>query len=591
MKNLNAKRFLSAILALLMLLGVAACSKPQPSANATPTSATGNEPSTTAPTDPSKPDTWIADRTIVVRTFDEDIGLGLPDDQENNPVAKKIKELTGITLKVEYTADSLEALTTALAAGDLPDVISYYLNNSTRPEYPVVLKAAREGLLADLAPYLKQSKVYSKYYEDGYLPADTYNNILQRPEFGGATYHVHMRINRADDIKQHDLRGGLYIQKGIVDALGINPWDITTQEEFYNLLVKIKEGNFKDSFGNTVTPLGPAYWGGGDGSNVRQYAFQQYHVGGQVWELLDGKPVHQIQTDAVMDEIGFARKLLSEGLMHKEFFTMDSARAAEGALSYSFAIIEDAHSGMNELFDKADYVPLGPIVDKYDRNYYYATGKTGYGAWSVPATTANPEEIVKFADFMASKEGKLLWQYGIEGEHYDMIDGKPHVKQELLDKQEEDPSYLRNLNIWANSAGSYWGVIFGRTDMDTYSDFGEISYGENTDPDRYARSEALVNYGLDKRPYDKVLFTKGFVPNHFLTEFENGDELRAMLDSKAYSSIVVQAIFAKSDAESKAIIDNYRSQLEKQGLNEFEDYLGNVVKETPEMVNIRSKDE
>lgn len=592
MKHPNAKRFLGVILALVMLIGVAACSSPSPSSVPNSPAASNASPGTSnAPAQPGKPDTWIADRTIVVRTFNGDQGEALPEDQLNNAVTQKIKELTGITLMVEYNPgpSSLQSLTTALAAGDLPDAISHYLNDSTRPEYPVVLKYAREGLLTDIAPFLRESKVYSKYYEDGYLPADTYNNIIQREEFGGATYIVHMRINRTEDVKENDLRGGMYIQKSIVDQLGINPWEVTTQEEFYDLLVKIKEGGFKDAFGNDVTPIGPAFWGGGN--NVRRYAFEKYMTGGTVWEVLDGRPVHQIQTESVMDEIRFARKLMSDGLMHKEFFTMDESRAKEGALSYSFAIVEDVHSGVTDLFDKAEYVPLGPLVDKYDRNIYYTRGKSGYGAWSIPTSTKNPEEIVKFADFMASKEGKLLWQYGIEGEHYDMVDGKPHVKQELLDKMQTDPNYLRNLNIWAGGAGSSWGTVFGQTDMDTFTDFGEVAYGENTDPERNAKGQHLVNYGLEQRPYDKTIFTSGFEPNHFTTEFENGDELRDMLDSNAYNEIIIQAIFAKSEQESQAIIDNYRTQLEKQGLNEFEEYLAGVIQSSPEMVNIRSKDE
>lgn len=90
----------------------------------------------------------------------------------------------------------LEGLTAGLATGDLPDVIVSYLNHSGRPEMPVLLKAAREGMFTDLTPYLKDTKIYSKYFEDGYLPVDTKNGVMFRPEFNGSAYFVHMRINR-----------------------------------------------------------------------------------------------------------------------------------------------------------------------------------------------------------------------------------------------------------------------------------------------------------------------------------------------------------------------------------------------------------
>lgn len=535
-----------------------------------------------------RPDTWIADRKITVRTFNTDTGIGLPDDQINNAVAQEIKRLTGITMEIIYTPGtvSLESLTTAIAVGDLPDAINYYLEDSTRPEYPIVLKAAREGMFVDVAPYLKETSVYGKYYEEGYLPADSYSNILQRPEFGGATYHVHMRIPRSPDTQKHELRTGMYIQTSIVEALGINPrTDVTTQEELYALLKKIKAGGFTDAYGNPVTPLGPAYWGG----SMREFAFNGYMP---YWEYTeDGQVIHQIQTNSCMDQIMFARKLLAEGLVHKEFFTMDSARAAEGALSYSFAIVEDIHSGMlEEFFNKVDYVPLGPLENRFGQYYEYKAEKNAWGAWSIPKGTKNPEEIVKFADFMASRQGKLLWQYGIEGVHYDLVDGNPVVKAEVLQKAAEDASYLRNENIWGGGVGSMWGAFFGETDLDNLVDFGEIGYGEATQPDKYAKQEYLNSYLVEDKPFEKTIYTSGFAPDHYLAEYGVAD-LTDMLSFKSYAEEMGKAIFASSDEEARRIMETYLQQVLSLGLEEFEAQLAGTIKENPKLVNIRSRSE
>lgn len=45
-----------------------------------------------------------------------------------------------------------------LAAGTIPDVIVSYLDNSTRPEFPLLLKAAKEGMFADVSEYMKTRK-------------------------------------------------------------------------------------------------------------------------------------------------------------------------------------------------------------------------------------------------------------------------------------------------------------------------------------------------------------------------------------------------------------------------------------------------
>lgn len=83
-----------------------------------------------------KPATWIADRTIKGRIFMNGVMNDISQNQIDNEVAKKIKELTGITLEWENTPanSSLEGLTAGLATGDLPDVIVSYLNHSGRPK-------------------------------------------------------------------------------------------------------------------------------------------------------------------------------------------------------------------------------------------------------------------------------------------------------------------------------------------------------------------------------------------------------------------------------------------------------------------------
>ncbi|MCA5963463.1 hypothetical protein LC724_28035 [Blautia sp. RD014234] len=102
----------------------------------------------------------------------DDIGNSLPKDLNNTPTMKKITELTGIKLDVKYTPGDSDAkvLASQLASGTIPDAIVSYLDNSTRPEFPLLSKAAKEGMFADVSEYMKNAEVYSRYYEDGYLP-------------------------------------------------------------------------------------------------------------------------------------------------------------------------------------------------------------------------------------------------------------------------------------------------------------------------------------------------------------------------------------------------------------------------------------
>ena len=95
---------------------------------------------------------------------------------------QKITELTGIQLEVRYTPGDSDAtvLASQLAAGNIPDVIVSYLDNSTRPEFPILLKAAQEGMFADVSEYMANSQVYVKYMEEGYLPTTPTTTFLPR---------------------------------------------------------------------------------------------------------------------------------------------------------------------------------------------------------------------------------------------------------------------------------------------------------------------------------------------------------------------------------------------------------------------------
>ena len=56
-----------------------------------------------------------------------------------------------------------------------------------------------------------------------------------------------------------------------------------------------------------------------------------------------------------------------------------------------------------------------------------------YG-WGIYSGTQYLDEAVKFFDFWFSETGSNLINFGKEGEYWDMIDGKPQFKAELLAK-------------------------------------------------------------------------------------------------------------------------------------------------------------
>lgn len=210
------------------------------------------------PTD--APETWIADRTITGLVFQSAGDAGV--DSMSPEIAAYIKERTGITLELQTVTseDSTQALAAGLAAGDLPDFVAFYLNHSGRPEFPILLQASNQGMFHDIAPYLQEGETYGKYYEEGYLPRDTKENIMMREDQDGATYLVHMAIDEEAADPGMKTVGGPYIRADIADELGIDPLEIDTSEEVEQLLKDIKAAGFTDDNGAPITPLGPTVW-------------------------------------------------------------------------------------------------------------------------------------------------------------------------------------------------------------------------------------------------------------------------------------------------------------------------------------------
>lgn len=529
------------------------------------------------------PDTWIADRTIVVQAYVDDIGYTLPDDFNATPVMQKITELTGIKLEVRYTpGDSDSAvLASQLAAGNIPDVIVSYLDNSTRPEFPILLKAAKEEMFADVSEYMANSKVFVKYMEEGYLPDDAYNNISFRDDLDGV-YLMQLNIATVDTstqyIPEEEYVGGLYIQKAIVDALGIDPTTITTQDQFYDLLVKIKEGGFTDDNGNAVYPLGPKYWGGSVDA-------LQYITTGFNWAVKDsgdyynidenGNVLHEAETDLVYEKINFVRKLLYEGLMNPEFFTMDSTRAEEVSKTRNSAIIADVHNYEEIIYGSDTWVPLGPLADRFGSNAEVTSGKSGRGCWAISSEAENPEEIFRFFDWLSTPEGQMIAQYGVEGLSYDLVDGKPVLNEETLQHLNDgDEKWLIN-NVGAafGGSGNYF-FEFMLTDRNNTVNFGESRPGASASTTFERAIQIATDY-----PVEKKLVT-GLKPSAYLS-VEELKMVKAQMDLLNYDEVLVQACFAGSDEEVTAIVESFRAQLKSAGIEQFETYVKGVFEEDP----------
>lgn len=532
-------------------------------------------------------DPYIADREITIQVFVDDIAADWPSNFAETEVGKVLKERTGIDVSIVYQAvESDLSLLNQLIMSDAieTDAIIAYLNHSARPEFPVLLKGAQEGLFADLSEILPETLVYSKYAEEGYLPNDTYKNIVYRDEFDDAVYLLHLRIPRYDESTvfdpNEDMVGGMYIQQAIVDELDIDPREVRTAEDFYDLLVAIRDGGFEDQDGQAVVPLGPKFWGGSN--DAMDYFLRPFNWGvSDGYNITeDGEILHEVETEYAQQKVDYTRRLLAENLIHPEFFTMDSTSAEEITRNLSVGIIGDVHNYNEVIYDNENWLPLGPLNDYQGDNSNIAGGKGGYGVLAINSYAENPEEIMKFFDYLATYEGKVLGNYGVEGVSYEFNeDGQPRLTEEALTAlNDSDRDYMvEKIGAGFGGAGTYF-FNFATTDVANKQEFGESRPGASS-AEMFAGAVRVAEFS--PRTYR-------YVPGLSATAYLNDPEMeqvKVQMSLLDYRDNLVSAFYAPSEEDAAQILESFKNQLDASGLPEFKEHLTETYAEDPIAIN------
>lgn len=176
-------------------------------------------------------------------------------------------------------------------------------------------------------------------------------------------------------------------------------------------------------------------------------------------------------------------------------------------------------------------------------------------------------------DYLASKEGKALWNYGIEGEDYNINDKGQYIyTDKVLDVMKNNPGEERNTIPY------FWGSLLGKTDVNNNKDFGELIRSANSQPERYKLYFELMNYGNPKYKY-----WDGYTAASYLAEVPDIEaSLKPVLDS--YKDVLVQAFFAKDMTEATQMLNDYRQQLKDAGVEQYEKYLQDKYNADPSSV-------
>ncbi len=336
---------------------------------------------------------------------------------ENWPVFQEASKQTGVTLKSKISqnaVDEQEAFNLMVASGDLPDII--------RNGFPQKLNTLGtdggliplQDLIDEHAPNIK------KFWEDRpdlKRVVTTYDgNIYQVP------YYPPIKVGAV-----HILR------KDWLDKLGLPV--PKTMEEFYNTLVAFKT---QDPNGNGLADEIPWFQRSSDLNNTLKLLLNLFQIS-YMWNITeDYGVVFELNRLEFKDAIRELSKWYKEGLIDPEIFTRDFATTRDymfgnnlGGYTFDWAStayyvdsLKDTIPGFNLLVFLPPAINDKKIVP-FARNVYA-------GGWGISSTAKDPIGIIKYFDYWFSEEGRRLWNFGIEGDQYTMVDGEPIFTDKVL---------------------------------------------------------------------------------------------------------------------------------------------------------------
>lgn len=340
------------------------------------------------------------DLTVWVPTFTTE------PPQEDSPVLQALEDYTDTNITMEWIPNSNldDKFNITLASGDLPEVM--YIPSKS----PSFVSAVEDGAFWEIGPYLKDYDNLSQANEI----------ILNNSSVNGKIYGVYRKRELG--------RNGVIIRKDWLENLGLE--EPKTVDDFYNMLKSFKEddpdGNGKDdTYGIVITK----YEGSWD---IMQTWFGVPNKWG---EDEDGNLSPFFLDDNYIEALNFFKKLYDEGLVNEDFAVMDPAKWSDPVISgkagVQVNVVDEGHRIQEKIVDanpdNEDPITVIGAVEGPEGLYNLPT--SGYsGMLAISKTSVKTEEEMKkvlgFLDKLNDEKAQILAGNGIEGQHYNMVDGE-----------------------------------------------------------------------------------------------------------------------------------------------------------------------
>lgn len=362
-----------------------------------------------------------------------------------NMVSKKITKDTGVRVDFVTPAGNQKEKINALIASDsLPDIVTI---GWWEPQFNEMIKKDMVYALNDLAdqydPYFYE--VSDPDVVDWY--SDEKGNIYGYPNSAYTPKDVQSHPNIASNQT-------FLVRKDIYEAIG-SP-DMTTQEGFEAAVKKAVE-MFPEVNGKSLIPIGAHVFDENGCVSFDKYLMNFLAV---PWEK-DGTLYDRYTDPEYLSWLKMFRRLGEAGYLANDIFvdqrTQMDEKIAEGRYFCMLYQRTDVANEEKTLYDKnpdSIYIAVdGPKNQNGDAPILPTNSITGWTVTLISKNCKHPDRAIAFVDYLLSERGQKLTSVGVEGDMYQMKDGKAVLNKEVekvlaTDRLAYDDQYGADNTYW-----------------------------------------------------------------------------------------------------------------------------------------------
>ncbi|NIK75211.1 putative aldouronate transport system substrate-binding protein [Paenibacillus castaneae] len=496
-------------------------------------------------------------------------------DDMKSDLGKYLLEKTGITIKQEFPVGGTDSDMFALmvASDDYPDLVMPKGNAG---------KLVDAGALLDLRPLIEKygpnlKKVYGEYFNRLRWSEDD-DAIYTLPQGGVGQIYF-------------ESGGGFQLQHKVLESAGYP--QIKTVQDYEAAIKAYVEKNPKTADGQPtigmslnggewqilISVTNPAFYATGAPDDGEFYVNQ---------DTLEA--IMHYQRPEEREYFRWLNHMNDIGLLDKESFVQKydqyKAKIASGRVlglidqNWDYGEAENALKAEGKFDSTYARFPV-TLNDTFQDHSFQGTGYiAGYGL-GITKDAKDPVRLIKFLDYLASDEGQVLVNWGIEGKHYNVEDGKRVIPADVQAMKSNDNNTFKKTTGIGNylisarygdgvldPTGNYYTTTFPEQIQTSYSDADKktlAAYGATTYKDLWPADDAFP-----ERKYGAA----------WTLPFETGSQANVIFQKTQdiMKKRIPEAILAKP-ADFDKIYDTFLKELDGAGVDKLNAEFTKMVKD------------